>query len=303
MITSRQFKVAAVQASPVFLDKKTTVDKACKLIYEAGKNGAKLAVFPEAFIPAYPDWVWVVKPYEAKLLNKYYSLLLENSLTIPGEEVKKLCAAAKKAKIFVVMGLNERNSEKSNSSLYNTILYISDEGEILGRHRKLVPTSAERLVWAQGDGSDLEAYSTGIGNLGGLICWENYMPLARYAVYSFGTQIYAAPTWDQGAVWLDSMKHIAKEGGVYVISCCMAIEFNSLPDDLKIQYPPKDKWLAAGNSAIINPKGELIAGPLKMKEEILYADADLDIISSVKRTLDVTGHYDRPDVFKFEIKK
>jgi nitrilase len=303
MKNSKQFKVAAVQASPVFLDKKATVDKACDLISEAGKSGAKLAVFPEAFIPAYPDWVWVVKPYEAKLLNKYYSKLLESSVTIPDDSTKKLCDAARKAKVFVIMGMNERNSEKSNASIYNTMLYINDEGEILGKHRKLVPTSAERLVWAQGDSSTLEAYSTSIGKLGGLICWENYMPLARYAMYSFGTQIYAAPTWDQGSVWLDSMKHIAKEGGVYVISCCMALEFNALPEDLRSQYPPKDKWLAVGNSAIISPKGEIIAGPVKMKEEVLYADVDLDTISAVKRTFDVTGHYDRPDVFKFEINK
>lgn len=303
MIESKQYKVAAVQAAPVFLDKKATIDKACDLIAEAGKNGARLAVFPESFIPAYPDWVWVVKPYNSKLLNKYYCELLENSIVIPDDSTKRLCNAAKKAKVFVIMGLNERNSEKSNSSLYNTILYISDAGEILGKHRKLVPTSAERLVWAQGDSSTIEAYSTSIGKLGGLICWENYMPLARYAMYSYGTQIYVAPTWDQSEVWLDSMKHIAREGGVYVISCCMALEFKNIPDDLKTEYPPKDKWLAVGNSTIINPKGEFIAGPVKMKEEILYAEVDIDIISAVKRTLDVTGHYDRPDVFKFEIRK
>jgi nitrilase len=221
MKTNNIFKVAAVQAAPEFLDKKATVQKACGLIAEAGSKDAKLVVFPEAFIPAYPDWVWVIPPFQGVILNKLYNELLENSVTVPDESTKKLCAASKKAKVYTIMGMNERNSEKSNSSLFNTMLYISPDGEIIGKHRKLVPTNAERLVWGQGDGSDIAAYDTPLGKISGLICWENYMPLARYAVYCQGTQIYAAPTWDQGEAWLAALKHIAREGGMFVIGCCM----------------------------------------------------------------------------------
>ncbi len=172
-------KVAVVQATPVFLDLEATVDKACRLIEKVGENGGRLAAFTESFIPAYPDWVWAVPAGEEELMNEMYAELLANSVEIPSMATQRLCQAARHAKTTVVIGINERNVEASGGSLYNTLLFISDKGEILGRHRKLVPTGGERLVWAQGDGSTLAVYDTPFGKLGGLICWENYMPLAR----------------------------------------------------------------------------------------------------------------------------
>lgn len=298
----KRLKIAAVQAAPVFLNRKATVDKACDLIAATARNGAQLAVFPEAFVPAYPDWVWVVPGNKKAILNDLYTELIENAVTIPDASTRQLCTAAKRAKIHVAIGINERNSEASGASLYNTLLYIGANGKILGEHRKLVPTGNERLVWAQGDGTTLQAYDTPLGKLGGLICWENFMPLARHVMYANGVQIYAAPTWDASENWLVSMRHIAKEGGMFVASCCMALRMADIPDryEFKKLYPQRE-WINSGNSCIINPRGEIIAGPLKMQEAILYADIDMGAIPAAKWIFDAAGHYARPDVFKFAI--
>ena len=297
------FIVAAAQITPVFLDKKATLDKACQVIIEASKNGARLVVFPEAFFPAYPDWSWLVPGGKPGMLDPLYTELVENSIAVPDETTEKLCQTARKAKINVVMGMNERNSDSSNASLYNSLLYIDDAGNILGTHRKLVPTAVERTVWAQGNGSTLAAYDTSVGKLGGLICWENYMPLARYAMYAWGTQVYVAPTWDQGSMWIATLQHIAKEGGMFVIGCCMPLHINDIPDrfEFKKLYPDGTDWINSGHSCIIAPNGKIMAGPLVEKEEILYAEIDLKQVTAAKRRLDVAGHYARPDVFKFEI--
>lgn len=299
------FKAAAVQASPVFLDKKRTVEKACHFIGEASKKAVKLVVFPESYIPCYPDWVWVVPSGSGSMHSELYSEFVENSVTIPDDSVNKLCRAAKKAKVNVVMGLSERNSESSNSSLYNTLLYIDSDGKILGKHRKLVPTGGERLVWAMGNGSTLEAYDTDIGKIGGLICWENYMLLARNAMYSYGTQIYVAPTWDKGESWLTALKHIANEGGLFVIGCCMVLHKKEIPEKYKFRnlYAPEKDWISTGESVIVNPAGKIIAGPLSKEEGILIAEIDLSAILKSKWQLDTSGHYSRPDVFKFAINK
>ena len=296
-------KVAAAQLTPVFLNKEKTVDKACKAITEAGKNGAKLIVFPEAFISGYPDWVWLYPPYKSKELGKLYVKLVENAVSIPDNTTDRLCKAAKSANINVAMGMSERNSETSNSSLYNTILFIGDNGEILGKHRKLMPTNCERLIWAQGNGSTLKSYDTSVGKVGGLICWENFMPLARNAIYESGAQILVSPTWDKGDNWLGSMQYIAREGGLFVISNCMTLHIDDLPEDLKAIYPEDKKWISTGKSCIINPNGEIIAGPLDSKEGILYAEIDLQEIISAKRRFDAVGHYARPDVFNFSVNK
>ena len=299
------FIIAAAQAAPVFLNKKKTVEKACKIIQKAGKSGAKLIVFPEAFIPGYPDWVWVVPNSKSKILNDLYAELVKNSVTIPDKSTDKLCKAAKEAKINVIIGMNERNGESSNSSLYNTILFIDEHGKIGGKHRKLIPTGGERLIWAQGDGSTLNIFNSPIGKIGGLICWENFMPLARQAMYNGGAQILASPTWDKSSRWLQSMQHIAREGGMFVIGSCMTLKMKDVPDryEFKQFYPDGRDWINTGNSCIINPNGEFIAGPSEMKEEILYAKIDLEDIIKSKRMFDVAGHYSRPDVFHFEVKK
>ena len=301
---SEKFRVAAVQASPVFLDKEATVAKACDLIAEAGRMGARLIAFPESFIPAYPDWVWAIPAGETAELNRLYALFLENSLVIPGPAVKRLCQAARQAKAYVVMGLSERNHEASGGSLYNSLLYIGPDGEILGKHRKLVPTGGERLVWAQGDGSTLDVFDTELGKLSGLICWENYMPLARYALYSWGTQIYIAATWDRGEPWLSTVRHIAKEGRMLVLNCGMALRSADLPDhlDLKTRYYQKTgEWINAGDSAIVGPDGEMLAGPLHEQEGILCVEVEPASLRGPRWMLDVAGHYARPDVFELTV--
>lgn len=180
------FKIAAVQSAPVFMDCEATVAKACELIAEAGQSGAGLVIFPEAFIPTYPDWVWRIPPGEHRMLAELYADLLEQSVIIPGPATEQLCQASREAGVYVVISLNECNVGASKASLYNTLLYVDAEGNLLGKHQKLVPIAPERMVWAQGDGSTLEVYDTPFGKLGGLICWEDYMPLARYALYAWG---------------------------------------------------------------------------------------------------------------------
>jgi nitrilase len=301
----KPFRVAAAQASPVFLNREETLKKACQLIREAGKHGAKLIVFPEVFISGYPDWVWVIPNCNATVLDELYTELLENSVTIPDETTTMLCRAARENKIYITIGIHERNVEASNSSLFNTLLFINDKGNIMGKHRKLIPTGGERLIWAQGDGSTLQAFDTSLGKIGGLICWENFMPLARQALYNWGTQILAAPTWDKSENWLLSLRHIAREGGLFIISCCAAIRTEDIPPkyEFKKLYPEGREWINVGNSCMINPKGEFIAGPVEKKEEIIYADIDLKLISVSKRMFDAAGHYARSDVFKLKLNR
>ena len=302
---AKSFKVASAQLTPVFLDKEKTVEKACQAILEAGKKGAKLIVFPEAFISGYPDWVWLLPNSKGAELNDLYVKLVDNAISIPDDATKELCLSAKEAGIHVIMGMHERNSETSGTSLFNSLLFINHEGIIIGKHRKLIPTGGERLVWAQGDGSSLQSYDTTVGKIAGLICWENYMPLARTAIYASGAQILAAPTWDKSPNWLQSMQHNAREGGLFVMSTCMAIRAKDIPNEFhfKSLYPEGREWINTGNSCIIDPKGQIIAGPLEAEEGILYANIDLDLITKAKRMFDVVGHYSRPDVFNFSIKK
>lgn len=298
-------KVAVAQIAPVYLEVAKTIDKAISIIKEAAENKAELVVFPEAFVPGYPDWVWVVPNNKSAILNELYTKLVENSISIPDKYTDQLSQAAKEANIHVMIGIQEKNSEASNSSIYNSILYIDDKGKIVGKHRKLVPTGPERLVWAQGDGSTLQVFNTSIGKIGGLICWENFMPLARNAMYIEGAQILVSPTWDMSEKWLQSMQHIAREGGLFVISCCTPLNKDDIPVELGFKefYPDDREWINTGNSCIINPKGEIITGPLKAQEDILYAELNLNEISASKRLFDVAGHYARPDVFQFDVNR
>ena len=302
--SSRPLRVAVVQAAPVFLDREATTAKACALIAEAGRAGAGLVVFPEAFIPGYPDWVWAVPAGEDELHSRLYAEFLANSVEIPGTCTRQLCQAARQAGAYVVMGLSERNSEASGASLYNSLLYIDPDGNILGKHRKLVPTGGERLIWAQGDGSTLAVYDTPFGKLSGLICWENYMPLARYTLYAWGVQVYAAATWDRGEPWLATLRHIAREGRVLVLSSAMLLRKSDLPDRLGLKerfYAGAGEWINVGESAIVSPEGEFLAGPLREQEGILYADVDPAALRGPKWTLDTAGHYARPDIFELTV--
>jgi nitrilase len=302
--TNSSFTVAAVQAAPVFLDRAATVQKACELIAEAGRNGARLVAFPESYIPTYPDWVWAIPAGEDAIHSQLYAELIDQSVTIPSPATDQLCRAAKLAGTYAVIGLSERNAEASNASMYNTLLYIDAQGQILGKHRKLVPTGGERLVWAQGDGSTLNVYDTPFGKIAGLICWENYMPLARYALYAWGAQIYIAATWDRGEPWLSTLRHIAKEGRVYVLGCGMALRRDDIPDRYAFKqrfYADAGEWINEGDSAIVDPDGAFLAGPSSQKEEILYAEVDPQRMRGPKWMLDVAGHYARPDVFQLAV--
>ncbi len=297
-------KVAAAQLSSVFLNKEKTIEKACKAILEAGENGADLIVFPEAVISGYPDWVWLIPNSKGADLNELYVKLVHNAVSVPDDSTRQLGEAAKEAGINVVIGMHERNSESSNASLFNSLLFIDDQGLIMGTHRKLIPTGGERLIWSQGDGSTLRSYDTSAGKIAGLICWENFMPLARNAIYESGAQLLATPTWDKSPNWIQSMQHVAREGGLFVISSCMALKMDDIPDNyaFKKLYPEGREWINVGNSAIIAPNGQILAGPLEAEEGVLYADIDLDQVIKAKRMFDVVGHYSRPDVFTFNVK-
>ena len=301
-------KVASVQATPVFLDREATVEKACTLILEAGRQGAQLVVLPEAFIPSFPLWLaggLTGSVSEAKESAQLYGELLANAVDVPGPVTEILGGAARDAHALLVVGISERNSDASGASLYNTVLYLDDEGKLMGKHRKLVPTMGERLVWAQGDGSTLQAFDTPLGKLGGLICWENYMPLARFALYAWGTQIYVAPTWGSSKSWIESMNHIAFEGGCYVVSCCEVVHSNDIPDKYAFKKPLTElrgEWINVGNSVITSPLG-VLAGPAECKEETLYAELDLAKLALTKALLDAAGHYARPDVFQLTVNR
>jgi nitrilase len=298
------FAVAVAQLSPVFLDRDATVALACDAIREAGAAGARLIVFPEAFIPTYPLWVWAIPAGDTRGLRTLYADLLDQAVTVPDAGTARLCGAAQEAGVYVAIGINERNAEASGTSLYNSILYIGADGRILGTHRKLVPTAGERLVHAAGDGSTLAVYDTPLGRLSGLVCWENYMPLARHALYAWGVQLYVAPTWDRGEPWLSTLRHIAKEGRAYVLGCCSAMQAEDVPDryDFKARMPATaDGWLNPGDSAIVDPDGKVVAGPAHACKQILYAEVDPRKITGSRFQLDVAGHYGRPDVFRLTV--
>jgi len=298
------FSLAVIQASPVFMDKNATIDKVCKLIAEAAKKGADIALFPEAFIPGYPDWIWHIPPAQMTLNQDLYALLLEQSVVLNSEDTQRLCAAAKKSSIDVVIGINEKNTESSGSSIYNTLLFINKDGEIYGKHQKLVPTVAERTIWAYGDARTVTTYKTPLCNVGGLICWENYMPLVRYALYEKGIELYLAPTYDEGEAWGASMQHIAKEGRCFVAGCCMVLKkediLKKLPE-LKPYYESVGEWINQGNSLITDPNGTVLEGRLNAKEGILISEINLQKLYASKWNMDVAGHYARPDAFELKI--
>ena len=305
MVRSNPFLAAAVQAAPVFLDRDATVQKACDLTADAARRGARLIVFPEAFVPAYPDWVWAHRPREGKELGPLYAELVANAVDVPGPAIEALGAAARAARAHLVIGVSERNAEASGTSLYNTLLTFDDTGRLIGRHRKLVPTAAERLVWAAGDGSTLAVHDTSIGKLAGLICWENYMPLARYAMIAWGAEILVSATWDRGDVWTSTLRHIANEGSFWVIGCCQGLRVDDIPAryPFRALYPEGRVWVNAGDSAIVDPDGRIVAGPLHEAQDIVIAEIDPAACARSRRMLDVAGHYARPDVFQLTVRR
>jgi nitrilase len=294
--------VAVVQAAPVLFDRQATVNKTCALIREAAAQGAQFILFPEAFIPAYPRGlsfgmrVGSRSPEGRQVWQRYW----EQAVEVPSAATEKLAEAVREEGVYVAVGIIERDNRFSGGTLYCTLLYYGPDGEVIGKHRKLKPTGAERLVWGEGDGSDLAVLDTEVGQVGGLICWENYMPLARMALYAKGVEIYLAPTADSRDTWQATLRHIACEGRCFVLGCNQFVRKDMLPEDLaeidELQDQPD--VMCRGGSAIVSPMGEVIAGPLYDREGMLFAELDRSQIVRGKVDFDVVGHYARPDVFQ-----
>lgn len=291
-----RFKVAAVQAAPVFLDRDATVAKACALIAEAAGAGARLAVFPETWIPGYPVWTNADSKWNCGPSKKLYGLLYRNAVEVPGPVVDRLCEAARLHGLAVVMGVNERIP---TGTLYNSMLFIDGDGTLLGTHRKLVPTYHERMVWGRGDGSTLSVFDSSVGRLGGLVCWEHWMPLARYALYAQGEQVHAAVWPSATETFLLACRTMAFEGRLFVVAAASYMTKSMLPSDFPLakEMEGLPEGLCLGGSAVIGPDARFISGPVYDCETIVYADIDLDRIPEEKELLDVAGHYARPDVF------
>jgi len=254
--------VAAVQTSPVFLDREATVQKVCRLVKEAGKAGAGLTVFPETFVPTYPDWVWRA-PAWGEAFEALTARLRDQAVEVPSPATEAIGKAARTAKSWVSVGINEREVD-GGGTLFNAQLMFAPDGSIAGKHRKLMPTGGERLVWGFGDGSDLQVHETPFGRVGGLICWENLMPLARVALYAKGVDIWTAPTWDNGENWVANLRHIAREGRCFVIGVTTLLRGSDIPSDIpgRDLWEGEDDWCNDGWSAIVDPDGQLMAGPL-----------------------------------------
>lgn len=303
MSQAQQVKVAVVQAASQIFDTPATVQKACGLIREAGSNGAKIMLFPEAFIGGYPQGLAMGARLGSRTMagRKDYRRYYENAIMIPGPETDSLGRAVSEAGAYVIVGVIEK--EAGNSTVYCTALIVGPDGQILGKHRKLKATAAERYIWGEGDGSTMPVFDTPYGRIGTVICWENYMPLVRSAMYGKGVDIYLAPTNDQRDIWQISMRHIAHEGRVFVLSCCPYMVKSVYPTDIACydELADQPELLNRGGSAIINPYGDYLAGPIFEKEGIEYATLDLGQLAETRYDFDVAGHYTRPDVMKLVV--
>jgi nitrilase len=293
-------RAAIVQDFPAVFDLKATLSKVRELVREASAKGGELVVFPEAFVSGYPKGldfgarIGMRLPGGREDFRRYF----QSAIEIPGPAVEVLGAAARENRVHLVIGVIEREI----GTLYCTICFFSPEGKLLGKHRKLMPTAMERLVWGFGDGSTMQVIDTPVGRIGAIICWENYMPLLRMYMYSQGIQIYCAPTADDRDTWLPSMQHIALEGRCFVLSACQHLRRGDCPDNYSaIQGDDPETVLMRGGSCIVGPLGEVLAGPDFNGPTILRADLDLDRIPEGKYDLDTPGHYARPDVFRLQV--
>lgn len=298
-------RVALIQHPPAFLDRAATLDRAVTAVDEAARDGAQLIVFPEAYVPGYPAWIWRLRPGgDMALTEQLCALLRASAVDLAADDLRPLREAAKRNSVTIVCGINERDGAFSRSTIYNTVVTIGADGALQNRHRKVMPTNPERMVWGFGDASGLKPVDTPAGRVGALICWENYMPLARCALYAQGVDIYVAPTYDSGERWIASMRHIAREGGCWVLGSCSAFQARDLPDTLPgkaAMYPTPDEWVNGGDSVVVAPGGRIVAGPLHEAHGTVVADIDLDAPGMARRTLDVVGHYARPDLFQLHV--
>lgn len=310
MLELPRFKAAAVQTAPVFLDTDATVEKVIRLIGEAAANGARLVAFPEVFVAGYPYWSWIGNPVEG---SPWFERLVRSAVEVPGPEVGKIAAAAARHKINVVIGINERNRQ-SIGTIYNTVLTISDEGRILGRHRKLVPTWAEKLTWAPGDGAALRVHQTSIGPLGSLACGENTNTLARFALLAQGEMVHVAsyislpvapPDYDMAeAIKVRAAAH-SFEGKVFTVVSCSTVS-EEIIQALEADFPKARELLSRKSSAFsgfLGPDGRVIGQPLIDQEGIVYAELDLSRCIQPRQMHDITGHYNRFDVFDLRVNR
>jgi nitrilase len=294
----RTVKVACVQAEPVVFDRGATVEKLGALAAEARGNGADLVVFPESFVPAYPSSVWAkaLAGWAEPGATEAFALLARESVAVPGEAEARIGEAARENGVWIVTGVTEIDPERP-STLYNTLLYHAPDGTLAAKHRKLVPTNHERLLWGQGDGEGLRAFPTGLGRMGGLICWENYMPLARFSLYESGVEIYIASTADDSDAWQQTLVHVARESRAFVVSPSHFQRASAYPDDFPLRRLLDGvETIGRGGSAILAPGGAYLAGPLYDEEGILYADLDPATLWAERQRFDPAGHYHRPDV-------
>jgi nitrilase len=300
-----QLKAAVVQAAPVLFDRQSSLEKAIRLTAEAAAQEAQFVLFPEAYIPCYPRGLsfGAVVGSRSALGRLTWERYWANAVDVPGPQTAALGEAARQTKVYLAIGVIERDSQFSGGTLYCTLLYFGPDGSLLGKHRKLKPTASERLIWGEGDGSTLTVVDTPWGKAGGLICWENYMPMARMALYAKGVQIYLAPTADARDAWQASLRHIACEGRCFVLGCNQFVTRSMYPPDLAgiEELANQPEVMCRGGSAIVSPMGEVLAGPLFDREGILYANLDMSEVTRARFDFDVTGHYARPDVFQLVV--
>ncbi len=298
-------RVAAVQASYVLMDQAATLDRVASLTAQAAAQGAQLVAFPEVFVPGTPIWIDTRPIWDGD--EDWFRLLAENAVVVPGPATDRMAAIARDNGVWLIVGVEER--DQHGWTIYNTVLYFSAEGALVGRHRKLVPTGSERTVWGAGDGSTLRVVDTPFGRLGGLMCWENYMPLARFHMYAQGVDLWVAPTLAIGDGWIATLQHLARENRMFVIGVNPVLHADQIPAG----FPHRDRlvpqgyleengpWLEEGNTVIIAPSGTTLAGPLREKEDTLIVDLDLGAVPSGRRHMDPVGHYNRPDIFRLHV--
>jgi len=298
-------RVACVQVEPVILDRDATIEKVAVLTKDAAAAGAQLVVFPETFVPAYPSsrWARALAGWADPRAKAAFALLRRESVDVPGDAERRLGEIAREHGVWLVTGVNEVDPTRPGT-IYNSLLYHAPDGTLADHHRKLVPTNHERLVWGQGDGRGLRAIETPLGRLGGLICWENYMPLARYALYESGLEIYIASTADDGDAWQATLVHLARESRAFVVAPCHFQRAESYPADFPLrELLDGEGTLGRGGSAILAPDGSYLAGPLYEEEGILYAQLEPDRLFEERQRFDPVGHYNRPELLRFELRR
>ncbi len=300
-------KIAIVQEPPVYLDLPKSLERAVELTAKAAGDGAEMIVFPEAWLPGYPTFVWRLAPGAGMgKTDDLFARLLANSVDLSKDCLAPLRAAARDHGIVIVIGHQESDGTASGGTLFNSCAIIDADGRIVNNHRKLMPTNPERMVWGFGDGSGLNVVETAVGRIGTLICWESYMPLARFALYAQNVDIYVAPTWDSGDTWMATMQHIAREGACWVISCATALEVADIPTDIPHYdeiFPNKDEWINPGDAVVYKPFGGVYAGPMHQEKGLLLTDINVADARASRRKFDASGHYARPDVFSLRVNR